>query len=173
MAKVLFWVLYHLSTPPMDINVIDHHGSWLLNIPIATLTKNWLERAGLRSVPFFFFCRKVEHNIGKLMALIPALLLIFPCFTVSPVSRQTLLGSYVTASNKVCCERNHGSLLHWWSFGEIQYCGLWEVEVANTDDTHGNSSSACNLPVIYSYKGTASRRDRDGESVLFMLAKMC
>lgn len=45
-------------------------------------------------------------------------------------------------------------------------------EVANTDDTHGNSSSAGSLPVIYSYKRIASRRDRDEESVLFMLAKM-
>lgn len=52
MAKVLFWVLYHWSTPPMEINVIDHHGSWLLNILIATLTRNWLERAGLRSITF-------------------------------------------------------------------------------------------------------------------------
>lgn len=46
------------------------------------------------------------------------------------------------------------------------------MEVANTDDTHGNPSSACNLPVIYSYEGIASRRERNGESVLFMLAKM-
>lgn len=46
------------------------------------------------------------------------------------------------------------------------------MEVANTDDTHGNSSSAWDLPVIYSYKGTASRKDKDGGSVLIMLAKM-
>lgn len=92
MAKVLFWVEHHLSTPPMDINVIDHHGSWLLNILIATLTRNWLEGAGLRGItphPLFLW-QKARHDIGKPKALIPVLLLIFPCRTRSLVSPEDM-----------------------------------------------------------------------------------
>lgn len=93
-------------------------------------------------------------------------------YSVTAWVQWTLLGCSVTASNKACWERNHCSPLHWWSFGEIQYCWLWEVEVADTDDTYSNSSSASSMLVIYSFKWVASRRDRDGEPVLFMVAEM-
>lgn len=46
------------------------------------------------------------------------------------------------------------------------------MEVVNIDDIYSNLLLVCNLLVIYGYKGIVVRRDRDGESVLFMLVKM-